>query len=291
MPSRSKANFTGGLSSAICTHAIRAVVHSWSRNTRYLGSASDDGDAVIWDLATPTEDVYRRLKFDTGLVSIEFDPAGFRYVLIVTQGGEAALVDVRHRTSVQRTRTRHRRASAAAGDQGGDAQKDGAGRAREEMTKDWQWDLPRFSKRPATRWMFGGAAADGLTVAERTAGPQAPKDAGGTEEKSEAQESAEEKKAGAGPSEMISCATFMRDGRHIIAGTRRGRLLIYEYDAERLKRFTLDEGDWEAVRRGNTPGKNHGEWDGSPRLVQVSSPSPEGPGAPETLPSSSWRSI
>nr|ODN95981.1 compass component swd1 [Cryptococcus depauperatus CBS 7855] len=60
---------------------------SWSRNNRYLLSASSDSTAIIWDLST--------LRFDAPLTSASFHPRNSRIILAVLSCGEVILVDLR----------------------------------------------------------------------------------------------------------------------------------------------------------------------------------------------------
>ena len=70
-------------------------VYSWSRNSRYLLSASRDWNVIIWDLHTGE----RRdtIRFDAPITSAVLHPRNSKIVLVTLQNqAEAVLVDLRH---------------------------------------------------------------------------------------------------------------------------------------------------------------------------------------------------
>ena len=210
----------------------------WSRNNRFLASASYDCSVNIWDLSKGSGEIYRKLKFDTPVLSVEFDPTDFRYVLVVLETHEAVLVDVRHRTKVTRRRSRKRQRTGAA--QNGSSSSSHHDKVNgEEKGEGWVWSLPQFDKCAAERWYFGGSTAPS------SSGVTAASSMGTSPSKKHTLQ------------ETIAAAIFARNGRHIFACTTKGALLVYEYDAARLRSFSLgNEGEGQ-------------EWDGSPRLVQM----------------------
>ena len=68
---------------------------SWSRNSRYLLSASRDWNVIVWDLANG--DRRETIRFDAPVTSASFHPRNSNLVLVTLQNqAEAILVDLRH---------------------------------------------------------------------------------------------------------------------------------------------------------------------------------------------------
>lgn len=84
------------------------TVCSWSRNNRYLLSASLDGTAIVWDLAvvsplvrpyTPAGSATvaraKTIRFDAPLVTAAFHPRNASIILATLTCNEVVLVDLR----------------------------------------------------------------------------------------------------------------------------------------------------------------------------------------------------
>ena len=84
--------------------------NSWSRNNRYLLSASSDSTCIIWDLAflsnpcTPTTPIatgesssgrVQTIRFDAPVVAATFHPRNWRIMLVTLACNEVVLVDLR----------------------------------------------------------------------------------------------------------------------------------------------------------------------------------------------------
>ena len=83
---------------------------SWSRNNRYLLSASHDSTAIVWDLSYltpllpthtpiharsgPSSSRKQTLRFESPLSNAQFHPRNSR-IILATLVGEVALVDLR----------------------------------------------------------------------------------------------------------------------------------------------------------------------------------------------------
>jgi len=83
---------------------------SWSRNNRYLLSASHDSTAIVWDLSYltpllpaqtpihaqsgPSSSRQQTLRFDSPLSNAQFHPRNSQ-IILATLVGEVALVDLR----------------------------------------------------------------------------------------------------------------------------------------------------------------------------------------------------
>jgi COMPASS component SWD1 len=70
---------------------------SWSRNSRYLLTASKDWNVVIWDLASDCSPVQRHttVRFDAPVLSAHLHPRNSKIILAVLQTGEAYVADLR----------------------------------------------------------------------------------------------------------------------------------------------------------------------------------------------------
>lgn len=81
---------------------------SWSRNNRYLLSASLDGTAIIWDLAvaspllrphnpagSATVSRSRTIRFDAPLATAQFHPRNSNIILATLTCNEVVLADLR----------------------------------------------------------------------------------------------------------------------------------------------------------------------------------------------------
>lgn len=68
--------------------------HSWSRNSRFLLSASRDGMVIIWDLATGSR--LSTVRFDAPILSASLHPRNSKIFTVVLQNTPCAtLVDLR----------------------------------------------------------------------------------------------------------------------------------------------------------------------------------------------------
>jgi COMPASS component SWD1 len=88
----------------------RGLTISWSRNNRYLLSASHDSTAIVWDLSYltpllpahtpihaksgPSSARLQTLRFDSPLSNAQFHPRNSR-IILATLLGEVVLVDLR----------------------------------------------------------------------------------------------------------------------------------------------------------------------------------------------------
>lgn len=78
-------------------HVKGVTAIDWSRNSRYVLTASKDWNIIIWDLASPCDPPQRHttIRFDAPVVAASFHPRNSRIVLALLSTGEAYIVDLR----------------------------------------------------------------------------------------------------------------------------------------------------------------------------------------------------
>ncbi|KLO10157.1 WD40 repeat-like protein [Schizopora paradoxa] len=77
---------------------VKAVTSAdWSRNSRFVLTASKDWNVVIWDLASDVDPPqrYTTIRFDAPVLSASFHPRNMQIVLVLLATGDAYLVDLR----------------------------------------------------------------------------------------------------------------------------------------------------------------------------------------------------
>ncbi|KAI0346972.1 WD40 repeat-like protein [Trametopsis cervina] len=69
----------------------------WSRNSRYVLTASKDWNVVVWDLASDTDPPKKKttVRFDAPVASASFHPRNSQILLVLLSAGDAYLVDMR----------------------------------------------------------------------------------------------------------------------------------------------------------------------------------------------------
>ncbi|KAN0097836.1 WD40-repeat-containing domain protein [Tylopilus felleus] len=81
-----------------CEGHVKAVTAiDWSRNSRYVLTASKDWNIIIWDLTSPYDPPYRHatIRFDAPVVAASFHPRNSCIILALLSTGEAYIVDLR----------------------------------------------------------------------------------------------------------------------------------------------------------------------------------------------------
>ncbi|KAH0839567.1 WD40-repeat-containing domain protein [Lanmaoa asiatica] len=78
-------------------HVKGVTAIDWSRNSRYVLTASKDWNIIIWDLASPYDPPHRHatIRFDAPVVAANFHPRNSRIILALLSTGEAYIVDSR----------------------------------------------------------------------------------------------------------------------------------------------------------------------------------------------------
>ncbi|KAF8556293.1 WD40 repeat-like protein [Imleria badia] len=78
-------------------HVKGVTAIDWSRNSRYVLTASKDWNIIIWDLASPYDPPQRHatIRFDAPVVAASFHPRNSRIILALLSTGEAYIVDLR----------------------------------------------------------------------------------------------------------------------------------------------------------------------------------------------------
>ncbi|KAF8121309.1 WD40-repeat-containing domain protein [Boletus edulis] len=78
-------------------HVKGVTAIDWSRNSRYLLTASKDWNIIIWDLASPYDPPHRQatIRFDAPVVAASFHPRNSRIILALLSTGEAYIIDLR----------------------------------------------------------------------------------------------------------------------------------------------------------------------------------------------------
>ncbi|PFH50346.1 hypothetical protein AMATHDRAFT_4081 [Amanita thiersii Skay4041] len=86
-------------------HVKTVTSIDWSRNSRYLLTASKDWNAIVWDLASDCDPIQRHttIRFDAPVVSASFHPRNSKIVLVLLSTGEPYIADLRkeHRSRVE----------------------------------------------------------------------------------------------------------------------------------------------------------------------------------------------
>lgn len=81
-----------------CEGHVKAVTAiDWSRNSRYVLTASKDWNIIIWDLASPSDPPHRHatIRFDAPVMTASFHPRNSHIILALLSTGEAYVVDLR----------------------------------------------------------------------------------------------------------------------------------------------------------------------------------------------------
>ncbi|KAL4075626.1 WD40 repeat-like protein [Scleroderma citrinum] len=78
-------------------HVKGVTAVDWSRNSRFVLTASKDWNIIIWDLASPSDPPRRHatIRFDAPVVTASFHPRNSRIILALLSTGEAYIVDLR----------------------------------------------------------------------------------------------------------------------------------------------------------------------------------------------------
>lgn len=78
-------------------HVKGITAVDWSRNSRYVLTASKDWNIIIWDLASPCDPPQRHttIRFDAPVIAASFHPRNSRIVLALLSTGEPYIVDLR----------------------------------------------------------------------------------------------------------------------------------------------------------------------------------------------------
>ncbi|KAF8450933.1 WD40 repeat-like protein, partial [Boletus edulis BED1] len=78
-------------------HVKGVTAIDWSRNSRYLLTASKDWNIIIWDLASPYDPPHRQatIRFDAPVIAASFHPRNSRIILALLSTGEAYIIDLR----------------------------------------------------------------------------------------------------------------------------------------------------------------------------------------------------
>ncbi|KAF9224389.1 WD40 repeat-like protein [Gyrodon lividus] len=78
-------------------HVKGVTVVDWSRNSRYVLTASKDWNVIIWDLASPYDPPRRHatIRFDAPVITASFHPRNGCIILALLSTGEAYIVDLR----------------------------------------------------------------------------------------------------------------------------------------------------------------------------------------------------
>ncbi|KDN53124.1 WD40 repeat-like protein [Tilletiaria anomala UBC 951] len=228
-------------------HTKTVLGVAWSPNNRFLASCSYDCSIIIWDLSQGSGTQFRNIKFDTAVLSVQYDPKNSNHLLAVLETQEAVWIDLQQRIQVTRRRIKGKHQTNANA-QNGNHNSNGQVIQQEGANKsgsDQPWDTPEFSPLPVRRWTFGGdydtpvapylqpppSPSSPSVSAEAVAGDA---DMGSAkEERSDNIPPPPTRRKGHIP-QKISCAIFGHDGRHIFAGTSRGGLLVYDLCSRQL---------------------------------------------------------
>lgn len=78
-------------------HVKGITAVDWSRNSRYVLTASKDWNIIIWDLASPCDPPQRHttIRFDAPVIAASFHPRNSRIILALLSTGEPYIVDLR----------------------------------------------------------------------------------------------------------------------------------------------------------------------------------------------------
>lgn len=79
-------------------HVKGVTAVDWSRNSRFILTASKDWNIIIWDLASPSDPPRKHttIRFDAPVVTASFHPRNSRIILALLSTGEAYVVDLRN---------------------------------------------------------------------------------------------------------------------------------------------------------------------------------------------------
>ncbi|KAG0057401.1 hypothetical protein BGZ83_010860 [Gryganskiella cystojenkinii] len=83
---------TRGVSRSLVGHVKTITSLSWSRNGRYLLSASKDWNCIIWDLLTGTKE--HTIRFDTPVLNAQFHPKNSSVFIVALHQEKPLLIDV-----------------------------------------------------------------------------------------------------------------------------------------------------------------------------------------------------
>lgn len=81
-------------------HAKQVESVSWSRNSRFLLSASRDGTAIVWDLERSAR--LETVRFASPVINAQFHPGNARIFVVTLATGQAVVVDLRPSSRGQR---------------------------------------------------------------------------------------------------------------------------------------------------------------------------------------------
>ncbi|PWN48279.1 WD40 repeat-like protein [Violaceomyces palustris] len=214
-------------------HVKTVTSVDWSRFNRYLASSSLDWNVIVWDLKTDlvgdaaggvvggsvlhhrhrhhqySSSRRRTLRFDSSVLSVQFDPSDSGRLLVVLENQEAFLVDIRDRLRVRV------RESYPVDDCDGFK-----GIEEESLSPDPSLVDPIPIRPPGSRLEEEGIQSIDL---DRSPPRKIPLIADPT---------------GATASQNITAAKFSPDGRKVFAGTSKGAILVFETSTgELLKEF------------------------------------------------------
>lgn len=110
-------------------HARQVESVCWSRNSRFLLSASSDGTAVVWDLER--NERVETVRFGSAVVNAQFHPGNARVFVATLATGQVVVVDLRPATRGRREVFDH---SASLGEGGPDQVMDDDGKGKQRAT-------------------------------------------------------------------------------------------------------------------------------------------------------------
>lgn len=194
--------------------AFYKLTYSWSRNNRYLVSASLDATCIVWDLssmppllspASPLANTssaglrHRTLRFDAPVATAYFHPRNSKIVLATLTTNEVVLVDLRRGEQYVLT----------------------------DVEEEPEPPQPE-SQPEGTEEGDGEQRPEGQEDVEMAEGGEETSQANGSSKRSKKKKKAangtpEEKK-----SPVLTCATFSPCGSRIYAGTSEGVVLIID---------------------------------------------------------------
>ncbi|KAG9015956.1 chromatin binding protein [Tulasnella sp. 427] len=90
---------TKGIIRSMEGHVKGVVSVSWSRNSKYLLTASKDWNCIIWDLKTGER--RQTIRFDTPLVAATFHPRNSKIILVTLATQQCFLCDLRNERTLR----------------------------------------------------------------------------------------------------------------------------------------------------------------------------------------------